>query len=161
MSGIDKKMASAVADYLTRGGAEMLERTNPWEVARFRTCNGTHVIYQNAKGRVSYSDEHAHNAFTAWQDGRSWTAGDIKERIKRKTVEELLVERDGACCFYCGTFDFSASKGKPTLEHLLSISEGGNNHLSNLCLACEPCNKEAGNLPIIEKVKLREKRMAA
>lgn len=161
MTGIDKRMAKQFEEFLAKGGAEILPPTNAWELARFKTSNGVCVVYQNAKHRVSYSNEHAHNAFTAWQENRPWTAGAISERIKRKTVEELLIERDGCGCFYCNTFDFSVTSGKPTLEHLLSISDGGNNHLSNLVLACQPCNKEAGSLPIIEKVRLRERKQAA
>lgn len=156
MTGIDKKLAAKLQSFLEKGGAQILDPTNPWELARFRTDDGISVIYQNRKGGVSYSNEHAHNAYTAFNDDKKWSATKQKDRIKRKTVEELLVERDGATCFFCGTTDFTATNGKPTLEHLLSISEGGNNHLSNLVLACETCNKAAGSLPIIEKVKLRE-----
>lgn len=158
MSGIDKKLAAKLEAFLEAGGAEILEPKNAWELARFKTAAGTHVIYQNARGGTSYSDENAHTAFTAFDEKRAWTASRPIERIKRRSVEELLIERDGAICFYCGGFDFSGSEGKPTLEHLLSISDGGNNHLSNLVLACEPCNMEAARLPIIQKVKLREEK---
>lgn len=158
MTGVDKKIARSLQEFLAKGGAEILNTTNPWEVARFKCVHGVCVIYQNAKGKYSFSDENAHNAFAAWRDNGKWSAGAISGRIQRKTVEELIVERDGACCFFCGKADFSASGGKPTLEHLLSISDGGNNHMANLVLACRPCNTEAGSLPIIEKVRLRERK---
>lgn len=154
---VDKKFAKSFEEFLVASGAEILKTTNAWEVARFKTCNGICVLYQNGRGKVSYSNEYAHNAYSAYVDKRKWTAGDIAERIKRKTVEELLLERDGSECFFCRcAFDNISSK--PTLEHLLSISDGGTNHLSNLVLAHSECNTEAGNLAIIEKVLLREKK---
>lgn len=160
MIGIDKKLAKRFEEFLQAGGAEILKTTNSWELARFKTANGICVVYQKANGQPSYSNEHAHNAYTAFHEKRKWTAGEISERIKRKTVEELLLERDGISCFFCGK-PFSKPLNPPTLEHLLSISDGGNNHLSNLCLAHESCNKDAANLSIVEKVKLRDSRRAA
>lgn len=161
MNGIDKKNAKKFEEFLQAGGAEILKTTNPWELARFKTANGICVVYQKANGKASYSNEHAHTAYTAFLERRKWTAGEISQRIKRKTVEELLFERDGHQCFFCGLIFLTTDPAdRPTLEHLLSISDGGNNHLSNLCLAHERCNKEAANLSIVEKVKLREKRRA-
>ena len=157
MNGIDKKNAKKLEEFLQAGGAEILSTTNPWELARFKTANGICVVYQKANGKASYSNEHAHNAYTAYLERRKWTAGEISERIRRKTVEELLIERDGTYCFFCGEA-FSDTRGHPTLEHILSITDGGNNHLSNLALAHEDCNKEAASLSIVDKVKLREKR---
>lgn len=161
MSGIDKKLSAKLQSFLEKGGAEILPTTNPWELARFRAETGISVIYQNSKGRISYSDENGHNAFAAMQDGKKWTAAQIVKRIQRKTVEELLAERDGCQCFYCSAIVYGpSSEAKPTLEHLVAISDGGNNHLSNLALACEPCNTEAASLPVIQKVKLRETKRA-
>jgi 5-methylcytosine-specific restriction endonuclease McrA len=161
MTGIDKKLAKKFEEFLQAGGAEILKTTNAWELARFKTANGICVVYQKANGKVSYSNEHAHNAWAAFYDDRKWTAGEISERIKRKTVEQLLIERDGNGCFFCSLDFGGGNEHRPTLEHLLSISDGGNNHLSNLCLAHEDCNKAAANLSIVEKVKLRDKRRAA
>jgi 5-methylcytosine-specific restriction endonuclease McrA len=160
MTGIDKKLAKRFEEFLQAGGAEILKTSNPWELARFRSANGICVVYQKANGKVSYSNEHAHNAYTAFIEARKWTAGEISERIRRKTVEELLFERDGVKCFFCD-LPFSKVGNPPTLEHLLAISDGGNNHLSNLCLAHEECNKAAANLSIVEKVKLRDQRGSA
>lgn len=159
MTGIDKKLARDFDVFLKAGGAEVLPTTNPWELARFKSNHGVCVVYQNAKGRVTYSNEHAHDAHSAFVDKRAWSACEVKDRVKRKTVEQLLIERDGENCFYCNAlFDPLV---KPTLEHLLSIKHGGNNHLSNLALACKPCNEEAGHLPVIEKAKLRERKRFA
>ena len=79
---------------------------------------------------------------------------EIKERVRRRTVEDLMIERDGSECFYCGKA-FTAER-PATLEHLVAIAEGGNNHLSNLALADESCNRQADSLPVVAKVRLRD-----
>lgn len=154
MTGIDKKLAKRFEEFLEAGGAEILETTNAWELARFRTANGICVVYQNQKGRISSSNEYASAAMNAFHSGALWTAGEVKDRIKRKRVEDVLLERDGNACFLCGA-DFTPDS-PPTLEHILSTCHGGNNHLSNLALAHGACNKEAANLSIVEKIRLRD-----
>ena len=154
MTGVDNKLAKRFQEFLESGGAEILKETNAWELARFKTSKGTCVVYQNSKGRVSFNNEYAHEAYAAFSDKRTWAASAIKERVRRRSVEELLIERDGTSCFFCGASFIDEIK--PTLEHLLSISDGGSNHMSNLVLACELCNFHAGSLPIVEKVALRD-----
>ena len=146
-------MSKKFIEFLTKSGAEILETTNPWEVARFKTANGVCVVYSNSKGRITYSNKYAQEAYAAFVDDRPWIAVSKKERIKRKSVEQILLERDGSKCFYCGG-EFRDDT-PPTLEHFLSIANGGGDHLSNLALACEACNQEAGNLAIVDKIKLR------
>lgn len=41
-----------------------------------------------------------------------------------------------------------------TVEHLIALSCGGKNDLSNMVLAHQKCNQEVRNLPISEKVKV-------
>jgi 5-methylcytosine-specific restriction endonuclease McrA len=67
--------------------------------------------------------------------------------------KSLLAIRDGRECWYCG---ISKPKDKLTIEHLLSVVDGGSHHINNLVLACMPCNLEAGTSSIAAKVKLRE-----
>lgn len=79
-------------------------------------------------------------------------------RIKPPKVmhyKRYIAARDGEKCFYCNT---QFAKENLTVEHLLSISHGGNNHLSNLVLACQPCNLEAGTGTIIDKVEFRDRK---
>lgn len=64
-----------------------------------------------------------------------------------------VYNRDGKQCWYCGidlTFEQS------TTEHLLATAHGGSKNNHNMTIACSPCNAEAGDLPIVEKVALRE-----
>lgn len=50
-----------------------------------------------------------------------------------------VCEKYGNKCYYCG------STGKITLEHLLPVSRGGTNELSNLRPACPSCNYSKHN----------------
>jgi 5-methylcytosine-specific restriction endonuclease McrA len=57
-------------------------------------------------------------------------------RAKRNR-KERLIERDGPYCKLCGT------RRAPTdlnIDHITPKSEGGSNNISNLRLACYPCN---------------------
>ena len=67
-------------DFLEHGGAELLATKNPWDVVRFKTARGTHVVYKNAKGNHSFSDDHAQQAWNAWQGKKPWMAPDKTKR---------------------------------------------------------------------------------
>ena len=41
------------------------------------------------------------------------------------------------CCVYCGE-----KKEKLAIDHVIPVSQGGKTDLSNMVLACEPCNHE-------------------
>lgn len=138
--------------FLMAGGAEILSTTNDWEIARFQTPNGKCVIYKNKKGSFSYSNDEAQDAHRCFLKGKPWSVMVKTNRIARKQVEELLLTRDGHDCWLCG---------KPmgddiTLEHILPVSCGGNNHPANLALVHSECNKEAADMPIVAKIDLRE-----
>ena len=58
-------------------------------------------------------------------------------------VREYLLEKWDRACSYCGI------KGVPLqVEHLQAKANGGTDRLSNLCLACDPCNKAKGTQEI-------------
>lgn len=143
--------------FLRESGAEVLETTNEWEIARFRTMNGVSVVYQNRKGKLSFTNE-AYEAYEKFQDKTIWTIHDKWQKKKIKLKKEIL-DRDPNECLYCGC---GLTEESATLEHILSISNGGNNNLANLALSCADCNKAVGSWPITEKIKFREnKRRAA
>jgi 5-methylcytosine-specific restriction endonuclease McrA len=55
-------------------------------------------------------------------------------------VREYLLEKWNRGCAYCG------ATGVPLeIEHLLPRGRGGSNRVSNLTLACKPCNQRKGN----------------
>jgi len=55
-------------------------------------------------------------------------------------VREYLLEKWHRCCAYCGKEDVPLE-----IEHLTPRSRGGSNRVSNLTLACRPCNQKKGN----------------
>jgi len=58
-------------------------------------------------------------------------------------VREYLLEKWDRACSYCGI------KGVPLqVEHLQAKANGGTDRLSNLCLACDACNKAKGTQDI-------------
>ena len=61
-----------------------------------------------------------------------------------------LVCRDGSFCCYCGCFLLPSER---TIEHYVPKSKGGSNSLSNLKLACKPCNQARGNSDIPPPLK--------
>lgn len=54
-------------------------------------------------------------------------------------VREYLLEKWGRTCAYCGKTDVPLE-----IEHLVPKARGGSNRVSNLTLACEPCNQQKG-----------------
>lgn len=58
-------------------------------------------------------------------------------------VREYLLEKWGRCCAYCG-----AENTPLEVEHIVARSNGGSDRVSNLTLACRPCNQRKGNQPV-------------
>ena len=54
-------------------------------------------------------------------------------------VREYLLEKWDRKCTYCG-----AENVPLQVEHIHPKSKGGSNRISNLCLACESCNRKKG-----------------
>lgn len=55
----------------------------------------------------------------------------------------FLLEKWNRQCSYCGAKDIPLQ-----IEHIVARAKGGTNRISNLCLACEPCNTAKGTLDI-------------
>ena len=60
-------------------------------------------------------------------------------------VREYLLEKWHRCCVYCGAKDVSLQ-----VEHIIPRARGGTDRVSNLTLACEPCNQRKGTLTAAE-----------
>jgi 5-methylcytosine-specific restriction endonuclease McrA len=58
-------------------------------------------------------------------------------------VTEYLLEKFNHQCAYCGAMDCKLEK-----EHIIARASGGTNTISNLAIACIPCNQAKGCLPI-------------
>jgi 5-methylcytosine-specific restriction endonuclease McrA len=69
-------------------------------------------------------------------------------------LREYLLEKWGRECAYCG------AKNVPLeVEHIQARSKGGTDRVSNLTLACTPCNLNKGNKDIKEFLKRKPKRL--
>ncbi|TDF62851.1 RNA-guided endonuclease IscB [Cupriavidus sp. L7L] len=74
-------------------------------------------------------------------------------------VKEYLLAKLGRTCAYCDATDRPLET-----EHILAKANGGSNRVSNLTLACRPCNQKKGNLPLevfLRKDPDRAKRILA
>ena len=58
-------------------------------------------------------------------------------------VREYLLEKFNRTCVYCGAKDIPLE-----VEHIQPKSKGGSNRVSNLAIACVPCNQAKSNLDI-------------
>jgi len=58
-------------------------------------------------------------------------------------MREYLLDKWQRACAYCGATDVPLQ-----VEHIQSRARGGTNRISNLCLACEPCNLAKGTQDI-------------
>lgn len=145
---------NALKKYLTQAGAEVLVTTNNYELVRFRANGKVSVIYLGKKG-LAFNDSQGTEVVSNWASGKGWTAG-VKKIRRGSVAYRTLVHRDGDECFFClkpvGPKDFST-------EHLLSIAQGGNNHLANLALSHRECNGKAGHMSVMQKIKVREQQM--
>jgi len=69
-------------------------------------------------------------------------------------LREYLLEKWDRQCAYCG------AKNVPLeVEHIQARSKGGSDRVSNLTLACTPCNQEKGNKDIKDFLKRKKKRL--
>jgi len=56
--------------------------------------------------------------------------------------KKRAIEMFGHQCAYCGIYVRDVNI---TVDHIIPISQGGNSNLSNLAIACRPCNNVKGN----------------
>ncbi|MEU1742852.1 RNA-guided endonuclease IscB [Streptomyces pristinaespiralis] len=90
--------------------------------------------------------EHAAFDTHAMSEGRGLEAIEYRRGALAGTeIRELLLVRWQRSCAYCG------ASGVPlNAEHIRPRSRGGSSRLSNLTLACVPCNKAKGATPVEE-----------
>ena len=150
------KKRAAFKKVLIARGSSIEKPTNPSEALRFTTPEGVGVIYQNGSGYITSWQNGADRAWDAYAGAKSWRVGErVKSPQQRKLQRTIaaLKERDGDGCFYCPE---PMVNGETTIEHLLSRTHGGSNHLHNLALAHDACNRRADHMSVVEKVALRE-----
>ncbi len=141
--------------FLVNCGGQLLHETNEYEVIRVQTDKGVEILYKQKSGLLTWPKELV-SAYMAYKSGGKvrWR-GSRRRKVNRKrgpVLLQTLFQRDGKQCWFC-TKPLTAQDA--TIEHLLNVSNGGNNHVNNLTVACSPCNQKARNMCITEKVGLK------
>lgn len=146
--------------WLSQHGAEVLEPTNEWELVRFKTGKGTSVIYRRKHDFLACSFiGDALTAYKAYKTGgihSKWRAIPRTNRVlNRSSVDCITIrKRDGDNCFFC---DCYVKQGNETVEHLVCLTHGGPQHISNKYLAHKDCNALAGHKSAVEKIEIHTK----
>ena len=81
----------------------------------------------------------------AWKNYEIAHGGECNVDMKRiaisKELKSYIKDRDKACLKCYSTNDL-------TIDHVIPLSKGGDNHHSNLQLLCRSCNSIKSNYPI-------------
>lgn len=143
----------AFSEYVLKNGGTPLPTCMEYELARFNARGETCVIYGGKKG-IRFSGDlplQVYKHFLAKEDKP--LSGSRRVSVDKAT-RAAIAERDGAACFFCGGVNFEDDT--MTVEHLVSVSHGGPNHMSNYVLAHQSCNRKADRMSVFEKVQLRD-----
>jgi len=79
------------------------------------------------------------------------------KNVKRRTcgfAKEFLEENKETHCVYC---DRVLDEENATADHIVPISDGGNNCQVNLVVCCKHCNNERGNLDFRDFMRLKKR----
>jgi uncharacterized protein YdaU (DUF1376 family) len=63
----------------------------------------------------------------------------LRERDEYRRFRDLVLDRDGHTCVYCGAFSVPLQ-----LDHVIPRSRGGVDTPDNLVACCKPCNTSKG-----------------
>jgi len=151
---------SAFEEYIRRLGGIIIQGKSDWEVTRFRMGNKTGVVYINKRGEITLP-EAVRGLYRDFQIEIGELKPDKVDRLAlrhKREAKDALLKRDGNLCFYCGK---PMNRKTRSLEHFVPVTHGGPNHISNFALAHIACNSMADDLPVVEKILLREQMQAA
>ena len=75
-------------------------------------------------------------------------AGAIETPRSAVNALKLALEKHGGMCFYCKTATATDVSVEMTLDHVEPQALGGGSELTNLVVACKPCNAAKGHTVI-------------
>jgi 5-methylcytosine-specific restriction endonuclease McrA len=81
------------------------------------------------------------------------------KNVKRRTsgfAKEFLEENKETNCIYC---DVELNNENATADHIIPISEGGNNCQVNLVVCCKDCNNQRGNMDFSTFLSFKKKKI--
>ncbi len=79
------------------------------------------------------------------------------KNVKRRTsgyAKEFIISHRDAKCLYC---ESKLTKSNATADHIVPISDGGNNTQVNLIVCCKDCNNERGNTEFKTYLSMKNK----
>jgi 5-methylcytosine-specific restriction endonuclease McrA len=170
--------------WIESGGGVVVDTKSEFEVLRYLAWDATqrgkakrpatHIVWRKNDGRVTFSGcSSMHwSLFVARRPFPDQSRMKLMKETERKRLREpgskrpswarrtrdLLRERDGDECWYCGQpclEDETNPDMKPTVEHLLARHLGGTDNLDNLVLAHALCNRQVGHRTVEEKKAVR------
>lgn len=75
----------------------------------------------------------------------------------RKPLRQQKVDRQRGRCYYCGqimdSYKNMNSPKRATLDHLIPLAKGGNNHPSNMVAACFDCNSKKADRHPLDRIE--------
>jgi hypothetical protein len=83
--------------------------------------------------------------------GLKWNGKNVKRRTSG-FAKEFLLENKKAKCIYC---EKALNEFNATTDHIIPISEGGNNAQINLVVVCFDCNNQRGNMEFKQYLRIK------
>jgi len=83
--------------------------------------------------------------------GLKWSGKNVKRRTAG-FAKEFLVSNKNAKCIYC---ERKLTQENATTDHIIPISNGGNNCQVNLMVCCFDCNNERGNMEFKQYLRIK------
>ena len=151
---LDEAKIIKFAKWLASCGAEIIAPTSEWELLRVKAKGETLVGYKNSAGKQTWPKPLIEYNKLRSCGHQPQLGNPVKQlRGNRRARIHELARRDGWVCWYCA---LDVTEDTATVEEICSRQIGGPVHVGNQCLACPDCNRKAGNMTVVEKVRLRE-----
>lgn len=74
-----------------------------------------------------------------WRESYEFRRQQACAFTSNQTTRKKIFKRDGRNCKHCGSDKF------PTIDHIVSVRDGGGNGLENLQVLCRSCNSKKGS----------------
>jgi len=146
-----EKYFKCFQEFLDKIGADKIDVTSCWELARFKANDEVCVVYEGKKG-ISFSNSMAQKVYCSFLEKKLINIQSEKRQSLAAKFKLKIYERDGNRCFYTNK---EMAMDEATIEHLIPLSKGGKNNLDNLVLCLDEENKKMADKPLVEKIKYK------